>query len=362
MDLPALAIGFTLVLGTILSAIRTFVLPRAARSVVTVIVFRWVKRLFDLAARGSYERRDRILALYVPVSLFVLAGTWLVLLAWGFATIFWVVGYGSWGDSVWLSGSSLLTLGSAPIDSTGHRILAFVEAAIGLAVVALLISFLPSLYSAFSRRETLVALLEVRAGVPPSAPQMLIRFERIGWTKNLSDEWARWEEWFVEIEESHTSYPMLSFLRSPTAERSWVVAAGCVLDAASLSRSVVDRPAEPMADLCIRAGYTSMRKLAGYFGIRFDPDPNPGDPIAVTRSEFDQVLDEMDAAGVPIRADRDAAWADYAGWRVNYEAAILGMAELVGAPVSPWVSDRSAPAAEHRRPEWKRYSTKRIGF
>jgi hypothetical protein len=349
--------GVALVGGTVLSAIRTFVLPRSSRSIVTVAVFRVVKRVFDLVARGPYLRRDRILALYVPIALLALAGSWLALVIGGFGALFWAIGYGSFPDSLWVAGSSVLTLGSADLATGGHRALAFAAAAMGLGLVALLISFLPSLYGAFSRRETLVALLEVRAGVPPSAVEMLIRFERIGWTAELDEEWRRWEEWFADIEESHTSFPMLSFLRSPTPDRSWVVAAGTILDAASLSLATVDRQPEPMAALCIRAGYTALRQMARAFSIGFDPDPEPDDPISVTRAEFDGVLDRMAAAGVPIRPDRDAAWRDFAGWRVNYDTVVLALAQMVVAPLSPWVSDRSPLNGRRSRAEWRRLTS-----
>lgn len=75
-----------------------------------------------------------------------------------------------------MSGSSLLTLGFASVDTVFTRVLAFSEAALGLVLLALMIAFLPSMYSTFSKRETQVALLEVRAGSPPSAVVFLERY------------------------------------------------------------------------------------------------------------------------------------------------------------------------------------------
>jgi hypothetical protein len=48
----------------------------------------------------------------------------------------------------------------------------------------------------------------------------------------------------------------------------------------------------------------------------------------------------MAAAGVPVKADRDQAWRDFAGWRVNYDTPLLALSGLLMAPYAPWSSDR----------------------
>ncbi len=119
-------------------------------------------------------------------------------------------------------------------------------------MVALLIAYLPTMYAAFSRREQAVNMLEVRAGSPPSAVEMLLRFRRIHGLDKLGEYWRTWETWFADIEESHSTLATLVFFRSPRPEMSWVTAAGAVLDAAALTLSAVDVPYEPSAALCIR--------------------------------------------------------------------------------------------------------------
>ncbi len=178
--------------------------------------------------------------------------------------------------------------------------------------------------------------------------ELLSRYASIHGLGELDPIWRAWEEWFADVRESHTSLPALVFFRSPEPEFSWVTAAGAVLDAASLFVATVEGSAvvehasirHPNAETCIRAGYLSLRAIADFFGLPFDPDPAPGDPIAIEREEFDEALERMRRAGVPLVADTDAAWRAYAGWRVNYDAALLGLAELVMAPYAPWTSDR----------------------
>jgi hypothetical protein len=227
--------------------------------------------------------------------------------------------------------------------------LTFLEAAFGLGLLAMLISYLPTIYASFSRREIAVSQLAVRAGTPPSAPELIIRAHRTGFAERLDPLWQQWELWFVEIEETHTSTGILSFFRSPNPGRSWVTAAGAVLDTAALRLALLDIPWTPDAATCIRAGYLALRAIGDLFGIPYDPDPNPDDPISISKSEFIEVYERLEAVGVPLKPDREQAWRDYAGWRVNYDAVLLTLAGLVMAPYAPWSSDRS-PAHRHRPP------------
>jgi hypothetical protein len=167
------------------------------------------------------------------------------------------------------------------------------------------------------------------------------------------DVWRPWLDWFVDVEESHTSFAGLPFFRSPQPDRSWITAAGVVLDAASLYASTLDVPRSPAAELCIRSGYVTLRRIADFYGMAYDPDPAPTDPISVSRDEYDAVCDRLAEVGVPLRADRDQAWRDFNGWRVNYDTVVTIMAGFVLAPYAPWISDRS-PTLRHRPPIMRR--------
>jgi hypothetical protein len=339
-------LGLLVVAGTLVSAIRTFVLPRSAPDTLTRVVFVTIRSLFALRLRGArtYAERDRALALYAPFSLLALPPTWLTLVLLGYMGMFWALGAPSWGEAFRVSGSSLLTLGIAAREGLAEGILMFSEAAMGLILVALLIAYLPTMYAAFSQREALVTLLEVRAGSPPSAVEMIKRFQRIHGLDSLGDLWAAWEVWFAQLEESHSSLPALAFFRSPQPDHSWVTASGAVMDAAALMDSTVDEPRDPRAALCIRAGYLALRRISDFFGLRYNPDPHyPAEPISVTREEFDAACEDLAAQGVPLKADRDQAWRDFAGWRVNYDRVLIALCTITTAPAAPWSSDR-APA------------------
>ena len=349
--------GAALVGWTLLSAVRTVVLPRSAQSVLGRGVFRSLASLFNVIAgdRTSFGWRDRVWALFGPVGLLGLAVARLALVLVGFMALFWAIQDDGWSEAFFISGSSLLTLGFAPATSFWERLLAFSEATIGLGLLALLIAFLPALYSNFQRREVKVGELEVRAGTPPSAVVFLTRLDAIGRLSQMEATWLEWETWFIEIQESHTSYPALNFFRSPMPEHHWITAAGTVLDAASLVVSSVELPSQPEPQLCIRAGFIALRRIADFFGMEYDPNPQQTDPISITRQEFDEVFEGLRESGVPMKADQDQAWIDWAGWRVNYDAVLLQLAELTMALYAPWTSDRSSP--NHRQPRLRRWGT-----
>lgn len=340
-------VGFVLsalaVAATVLSAIRAVVLPRATQNLLPRLTTTVVRGLFRVRTRrvADYTERDRLMAMLAPVALVAMLAAWLLSLVGAYSVMQFCFGGRSFESSILYSGSSIVTLGTTADPRFWPSLLSYSEAGLGLLVVALFISYFPSIYSAFTRRETGVTLLQVRAGTPPDPATMMIRYHQIEERMELTELWRQWEAWFADIEESHTTFPILAFFRSPQPERSWITSAGAMLDSAAIWVSSVDHPPDPAAQLCIRAGFLALRRVADGFAIPHDPDPTPEGPISVSRSEWEAVMDRMAGAGVAVRADRDEAWRAWAGWRVNYDTVLLRLARLVEAPPAPWVSDRS---------------------
>jgi hypothetical protein len=344
------ALAIVLVLSTLLSAMRSTMLPRGVKSLIAGTVFSATRIIFRLRTgrSPSYERRDRVMAMYGPVALLTLLSTWYFLLLFGFTAFYLGVGVEGVTTAFKMSGSALFTLGTTSDGRLAPSILTYTEAGLGLLILTLLITYLPTMYSVFSQREAAVAQLQVRAGTPPAAWTLLIRYSRIGMSNRLSELWQQWESWFAALEESHTSFPVLPYFRSPQPDQSWVTAAGTVLDAASLWASSVEHPNDPDAQLCIRAGFVALRRLADFFNVPHTPDPSPDDPITIGRGEYDEACRKLADAGMELKADRDAAWESFKGWRVNYDTVILNLARMVEAPIAPWSSDRS-PLARHQQ-------------
>ena len=190
--------GAAAVVATFGSALRTVVLPRGIPARLGRFVFFQTRRVFRLRARpgASYERRDRVMALYAPVSLLVLMITWLVIVLVAYTAMYWGLGGRSLREAFALSGSAFLTLGFERPTDLPATILVFTEAALGLILLALLITCLPSIYGVFSRRENMVAGMELRGGSPPTAVEILQRSWRVDGFRKLGVLWRRSEQWF----------------------------------------------------------------------------------------------------------------------------------------------------------------------
>lgn len=344
-------LGILLIVWPFLSAARTFVVPRSQPQKLNTFLFRINRHFFDILAKRqeSYEQKDRMMALYAPLTLLMLVPFWLLITAVGYSFIYWAMGITPWTEAFITSGSSLLTLGYASFDSFLFHLLSFSEAVIGLMLVAMLIAYLPTMYGTFSRRERAVALLEVRAGWPPTAPELLWRLK--GMDLNAAEQkafWHTWEEWFTEIDETHTSLPALVFFRSPRPNLSWVLSAGVVLDAAALALALLeDDTSTATKSIVIRAGFLALRRIADFFDLPYDPDPHfPEDPITVSREEFDAACERLAAQGLPLKKDRDLAWQNFGGWRVNYDQTLAALARITMAPQAPWLADVTMVRAE----------------
>ena len=291
---------------------------------------------------------------------------WCMLIAVGFSFVFWGLDVGSISDAWVTSGSSLFTLGFAKPEGGGLIWLTFVEATIGLGVVALLISFLPTLYAAYSAREQGVGMLAPLTGSPASATQLLWRLHAAHSLVG-SAIWSSTSAWFVAVEQSHIAFPALSQFPPQQEERSWVATAGTVLDAAAIALSVAEiderRPVDAAADaggegtqlggllLVLAHGSSAIVGIAQAAGIDVEDPPTlvdlvlgtDHDPsrISIERREYDEALEFLAEAGVVGAVDAERGWVAFSRIRASYDTALRGLAGLTHAPPAPWTSDRA---------------------
>ncbi len=337
-------LGIFLVVLTWGSVLRTLVIPRGYTSKLSVFVTRRIVRAFFLALANrfeDYEAKDRILALSPPISLLAILVAWLLLFLFGYSLILWRLVGPSYGQALLESGSSLLTIGYAGTHSPAPALVHFFAGGTGLMVVALEIAYLPVLYGAFNRRETLVTLLQSRAGSPAWGPEILARHQMVDSVENLRALYREWEQWAADVAETHTNYPVLIWFRSPHPYRSWVLGLLAVMDSAALYLALCPNSAPSEARMALRMGFTALRDMATTLRIPFDPDPFPDDPIELTFDEFEGGIRRLKDLDFPMERTPDEAWPHFRGWRVNYETLAYALADASVAVPAPWSGRRS---------------------
>jgi hypothetical protein len=334
-------LGGLIALGTSASILQTLVTPggRVGRLFRTVDLI--TDKVFRMATRPlpTYHQRYRIQAFQAPVALGVALFSWLTLYLLAYGLVLWPI-VRDLGAALREAGSSLFTLGFASTADAGPTAVDFVAGVTGLTVVAMLIGYLPTLYSAFNRRETQVTLLGVRGGMPAWGPELLARSRFTITTEELPDFYRQWERWEADLAESHSSYPILLRLRSPHPKASWLIALLAVLDSAALWSAVAPDDLPLQGRLCLAMGFRCLRQLASTVGIPYEEDPLPDAGIQLTRAEFDQGIARLQEVGFAMTRTPDEAWPHFQGWRVNYESIAYRLAFAIDAVPAAWSGPR----------------------
>ena len=357
-----IALGLTLVLVTGASMVSTLVLPRGNSH------FQWIGALTSRSVRfvvvmisrpfKDFEHKDSLLATIGPLILLTQLAVFLGLFLIGYSLAVWPYA-GPYVVALREAGSSLFTIGLAHVGGPTNDILTVMAAATGAVAIALQIGYLPAIYQAFNRREALVTLMEARAGLPAWGPELLARHQLIQTIDALPQLYRDWELWSAEVAESHTSYPVLLYFRSPEPWYSWVLALLAVLDSCAMQLSLCPEAAPSEARMCLRMGFTALRRIAATLRWSFDADPLPDTPLQLSFEEFEYAVDVLATTGFVTERTPAEAWPHFQGWRVNYESIAYRLADRVVAPRAPWSGERrhlsetlTMPARPpHRSPE-----------
>ena len=248
MKILAGILGLVLLVATLWDAFEPIILPRrVTRAFRLVRVFYQVTwKLWGGASRlfHSKKSRETHLSYYGPLSLLLLFTTWALLLIFTFAVLQWADGSAiimpgspsTFRTDLYMSGTTFFTLGLGDVtpSTTLARVITVTEAGMGFGFLAIVISYLPTLYGSFSQRELNISLLDARAGSPPTAAELLRRHSHFANNDVLTRYLRDWEIWSAQLMESHLSYPVLCYFRSQHDNQSWLAAFTAVLDVSAL--------------------------------------------------------------------------------------------------------------------------------
>jgi hypothetical protein len=359
----SLVVGTVMAFAVLGSALKTVVLPQEGFTRLSQAVVAFVYRLLVHRWRTS-DRTDQLQSIYAPVALVSLPLVWMILMAIAFTLVFWGTGGLGVSKSFEISGSSLTTLGFSEPDTVARIWLAFVEATIGLGLVALLISYLPTIYSAYNGREKGIIRLRPLAGAPPTAADLLLGLYRIG-ALDSTDFWKNQSEWILDLEQTHTAFPILSYFPETRREHSWVATVGTLLDAAALMASAsqtgigqVYEESDKGPLMILVYGMPGFVRIARAASVPL-PEPQEmtdllavaGDTpptISISRDEYLAMMASLSPI-VEIAPGRDeASWRRFAWIRSSYEPALRSLAGMTRASPAQWTTDRPAVVGKPR--------------
>ncbi len=344
MRAPATVFSVLLILGILLDAFETVVLPRrVTRRIRFARLFyrvTWIPSSALVRRIASNSRRETYLGFFGPLSLILLLCVWAVGLILGFAALHWSMGSplngvgarASFATYAYFSGTTFFTLGYGDVTPQAQlgRALAVIEGGVGFGFLALIIGYLPVIYQAFSRREASISLLDARAGSPPTAAEMLRRHGQN--IRELDDLLRDWERWAADLLESHLSYPVLCYYRSQHNNQSWLTALTAVLDASALVMVGMEGATKRQAQLTFAMARHAVVDLAQIFNTA----PREPLPDRLPPDELRRLRAVLAAAGVKL-ADGDAADRRLNELRRMYEPFVSPLADFLFIPLPSWV-------------------------
>jgi hypothetical protein len=338
--------GMVSILAILLDAFETVVLPRRVQR--SFRLTSWFYRRTWIPYRSlagripSRARRENFLGYFGPLSLIFLLILWAAGLIFGFALLQYGVGEHfrlsgeplSFGLLVYHSGETFFTLGYGDIiPSSGlARALAVVEAGLGFGFLGVVIGYLPTIYSSFSRREIEISLLDARAGSPPSAAELLSRFANSPQQAVLDQIFKDWERWAAEVLESHLSYPALSFFRSQHNNQSWLGALVTILDASALVIAGVDGLRSEQAKITFAMARHAVVDLAQVVNARY----NPNAPDRLSERELHRLRQNLAERGIKLR-EGPAFEEKLDHLRSQYEPYAVAIALNLSITLPPWI-------------------------
>ncbi len=355
MRIIALLVGLVFCVSTFIDAFQTIILPRrpVGRFRVTKLFYVATWRPWGAIARHARNPkvREQLYSIYGPASLLLLLALWALLLVTGYACLFFAMGtpftdpllghstVAHFRTDFYVSGTTLFTLGLGDVVpyALAPRALITVESANGLGLIALVIGYVPVLYGAFSHREISVALLDARAGSPPTASELIRRHAFDGGQDTLAQLLAEWERWAAEILESHISYPILCYYRSQHDNQSWLSALTCILDTCALLISIVPGTASRQAQLTFAVGRHALVDLCHVFHLEQVEAAwrASGGPHRLPAEQFTQVCDFMLQANLRLCGDPQAP-ARLHALRALYEPSAQALADYIAMPLPDW--------------------------
>ncbi|MGB6729144.1 MAG: potassium channel family protein [Terracidiphilus sp.] len=356
MRILAMLAGVACLCIVLIDAFETIILPRRAtgrfRPTRIFYIATWRPWSFFARRIPNPRKRETALSFYGPLSLIFLLVAWAGSMVLGFGLIYFglgspfndATGHGGLVSDFYVSGTTIFTLGLGDVTPRGPwaRGLIILESGTGLGFLAVVMGYFPVLYSAFSRREVSISLLDARAGSPPTAAELLRRHSPKGAEQALVLLLTEWERWSAELLESHISYPQLCYFRSQHTNQSWLSALTAILDTSALLISGVTAQEARQAQLTFAMARHAVVDLAQIFSL----EPENGNPDRLPAERYEKLRDMLCESGVSVCRDQLSS-ERLRVMRALYEGYAEALSRYLLMPLPPWLAD------EPHKDNWK---------
>lgn len=332
----------------LLDAFQTIILPRRAtgrfRLTRLFYIATWRPWVFFARRIGNRRKRETAFSYFGPLSLILLLVVWAGLMVAGFGLIYFsisspfkdIAGNPGLRTDLYVSGTTIFTLGLGDVTplSAAARVLTILEAGTGLGFLAMVMGYFPVLYSAFSRREVSISLLDARAGSPPTAAELLRRHSQQGAAESLTVLLMEWERWSAELLESHISYPLLCYFRSQHDNQSWLSALTAILDASALLISGIRGEEARQAQLTFAMARHALVDLAQIFSLK----PASGAPDRLPPDRYQALYNMLCESGASVCRDNMSSQR-LGEMRALYEGYAEALSRYLFMPLPQWIAD-----------------------
>lgn len=332
-----------------------------------------------VAFRLSRPNRHRLLNMVGPLLLPLLIVVYIVLLIMAFALVYYphIPGgftYGvshpepGWVDAFYFSGVTLTTVGYGDVmpRTTPLRFLALFEAASGLVVISLAITYMLTVYAALERKRAVAVSLYHQAGQGADVAGFIAHHFVEGRFYGLRDALRTVTRDLQGLLESHIDHPVIHYFHPVEVYKSTPRVLFLLLETCTVIRAALDR--EQNEDL---RNYPEVRTLdAGVrhvleqlvdsldlerrVQIRKPTRPEAAEDEARWGRRYEQTLARLKESGIKTREHPERGWEEYRAQREEWESKLRRLAHHLGYDWEEVTGDRDLEYASDEGKEQPR--------
>jgi hypothetical protein len=318
-----------------------------------------------IAFRVSRASRHRLLNMVGPLLLPLLIVVYIVLLVFAFALVYYPhIPHGftfgvehpepGWIDAVYFSGVTLTTVGYGDVVPrlAPLRFLALFEAASGLVIISLAITYMLTVYTALEQKRAVAVSLYHQAGQGADVAGFIAHHFVEGRFYGLRDALRTVTRDLQGLLESHIDHPVIHYFHPVEVYKSTPRVLFLLLETCAVIRAALDReenkdlrnyPEVRTLDAGVRHVLTQLvdsLDLERREGPRRQTEQEVQETTQRWRRRFEQTLARLREAEIGTRRDTEQGWEEYRSQREEWESKLRRLALHLGYDWDEVTGDR----------------------